>query len=156
MARTLTLPIGTQAEMTALATALAPLLRAGDVVLLDGPLAAGKTFFVKALMAALGSEELVTSPTYAIANIYEAPDFDVLHVDVYRLKNAREFYHLGLEDQVETGVSLIEWGSRIVDAFDTPLSIGIALGESETARSVTLSAEADRWSAVFDALEARS
>lgn len=155
MARPLTFTIGSEAEMTTLANTLAPHLCAGDVVLLDGPLAAGKTFFVKALVAAMGSNELVTSPTYAIANIYEGPSCDILHVDAYRIENAREFYHLGLEDQVETGISLIEWGSRIADAFDAPLRLSIALGDTENARAVTLAADAPRWDGVFDALEAR-
>lgn len=156
MARTLSIEIGTPADMSALAATIAPLLRAGDVVLLDGPLAAGKTFFVTALVAALGSNDRVTSPTYAIANIYDAPHGDILHVDAYRLENAREFHHLGLEDHVENGISLIEWGRRITDAFDAPLAMSIALGTGETERSVTLSAEAPRWATLFDTLEARA
>ncbi|WP_417242925.1 tRNA (adenosine(37)-N6)-threonylcarbamoyltransferase complex ATPase subunit type 1 TsaE [Celeribacter sp.] len=151
---TTTLTIDDEQGTIALATRLAAHLRAGDVVLLDGSLAAGKTFFTRALVRAMGCDEDVTSPTYTIANIYDGPAFPILHVDAYRLKGTQEFYHLGLDDYFETGVSLIEWGTRIEGFFDAPLSIHIGFGDTDTARTVTVAAGNARWDRVLTDLEA--
>ncbi len=150
--QTLTLTATTEAETAKIAMALAAHLRAGDVVVLDGSLAAGKTFFTRALVRALGSDEAVTSPTYTIANLYETSKGQVIHVDAYRLKGAQEFYHLGLEDEMDTGISVIEWGSRLDGYFDAPLSIQIGFGAEETARTLTFTADAPRWGPVLEAL----
>lgn len=69
----------------AVAAALAPHLRAGDVVLLHGGLAAGKTTFAQAVTAALGSPDQVTSPTFMLAQFYAGGRVPVLHLDTYRL-----------------------------------------------------------------------
>ncbi|WP_417244633.1 tRNA (adenosine(37)-N6)-threonylcarbamoyltransferase complex ATPase subunit type 1 TsaE [Celeribacter sp.] len=152
MAREIVKHVHSEEDTAQIASALAGLLHPGDVVLLDGALAAGKTFFTRALVRALGSDETVTSPTYTIANVYETPAGPLLHVDAYRLKGAQEFYHLGLEDYLDTGICVIEWGERIKDYFDAPLSIRIGFGDTDTARTVTLSASASRWTAVLEAL----
>lgn len=144
--------VANEDDTARIASALADLLRPGDVVLLDGALAAGKTTFTRALVRALGYDEAVTSPTYTIANIYDTPKGALLHVDAYRLKGAQEFYHLGLEDYIETGMSVIEWGERLEGYFDAPLSIRIGFGEDETARVLTLSSDAARWLPVLEAL----
>ncbi|WP_226549426.1 tRNA (adenosine(37)-N6)-threonylcarbamoyltransferase complex ATPase subunit type 1 TsaE [Celeribacter naphthalenivorans] len=153
MAQTLVKQVTSEEDTAQIASALAGLLRPGDVVLLDGALAAGKTFFTRALVRALGSNEAVTSPTYTIANIYETPKGPVIHVDAYRLKGAQEFYHLGLEEYFDTGMSVIEWGERIADYFDAPLSIRIGFGDHETERQVSFTAEAPRWMPVLEALK---
>ncbi|EKE70124.1 hypothetical protein B30_14594 [Celeribacter baekdonensis B30] len=153
MVRKVTLIAKDEAATARVAAALAPLLHPSDVILLDGSLAAGKTFFTRALVRALGSDEAVTSPTYTIANIYETPKGTVLHVDAYRLKNAQEFYHLGLEDYFDTGIAVIEWGERIAESYDTALSIRLGFGEDDTARVLSISASAPRWDTVLDALE---
>lgn len=134
-----------ESESAQIASTLAPLLRSGDVVLLDGVLAAGKTFFIRALLQALGYEDDVTSPTYTIANIYDVATGSILHVDAYRLEDSREFHGLGLEDYIENGISLIEWGSRIAQYFEAPLQISIAIGTDETTRHFTISAQDPRW-----------
>ncbi|MEN8889635.1 MAG: tRNA (adenosine(37)-N6)-threonylcarbamoyltransferase complex ATPase subunit type 1 TsaE [Celeribacter marinus] len=153
MTRTTPLTVDGEQGTIALATRLAAHLRIGDAVLLDGSLAAGKTFFTRALIRAMGCDEDVTSPTYTIANIYDGPNFPILHVDAYRLKDAQEFYHLGLDDYFETGVSVIEWGERIDGFFDAPLFIQIGFGPQDTARSITLSAQDARWADVLTDLE---
>lgn len=148
-----TLTVTDEAGTARLAERLAPHLRPGDAVLLDGALAAGKTAFVRALVAALGSDEAVTSPTYTIANIYAAPGGELLHVDAYRLADAREFYHLGLEDYVEHAICLIEWGSRIDTLFPEALRLALDFDPAgDTARRITLSATTPRWAPVLDAL----
>src|SRR5690348_342361 len=77
---------------------LAPHLRPGDAVLLKGGLATGKTTFVKALAAAMGSTALVTSPTFTLAQFYPSPQGTILHVDAYRLSGIHEYRDLGLDD----------------------------------------------------------
>ncbi|HBS49408.1 MAG TPA: tRNA (adenosine(37)-N6)-threonylcarbamoyltransferase complex ATPase subunit type 1 TsaE [Rhodobacteraceae bacterium] len=151
--RSLTRAVADETGTAALARALAPHLAPGDALLLDGALAAGKTAFVRALAAALGSRDSVTSPTYTIANIYETPGPEILHVDAYRLKDAREFYHLGLEDYLDRAICVIEWGTRVEGMIDAPLRLHFAFGaEGESAREITLSAEAPRWAPVLEAL----
>ncbi|SEK58123.1 tRNA (adenosine(37)-N6)-threonylcarbamoyltransferase complex ATPase subunit type 1 TsaE [Pacificibacter marinus] len=147
-----TLQAESEAQTTRIATALATHLQAGDAVMLDGTLAAGKTFFIRALVKALGSDEDVTSPTYTIANIYETPRAPVLHVDAYRLENSKEFYNLGLDDYFETGICLIEWGQRIDGFFEAPLQIDIGFGASDQTRTFTLSAQSPRWHPVLKTL----
>lgn len=150
--QTITLRASNEAHSTRIAAALAPHLRAGDIVMLDGALAAGKTFFTRALVGALGSDEDVTSPTYTIANVYETTVAPVLHVDAYRLETAKEFYHLGLDDYFETGICVIEWGQRIDGFFDAPLQIEIGFGATEDIREFQLSSTDKRWGPVFEML----
>jgi tRNA threonylcarbamoyladenosine biosynthesis protein TsaE len=152
--QSITLCASDEARTTRIAAKLGAQMRAGDVALLDGSLAAGKTFFIRALVGALGSLEDVTSPTYTIANIYETPHVPVLHVDAYRLETSKEFYHLGLDDYFDTAICLIEWGTRIDGFFDAPLQIDIAFGATDTDRIFTLSSTDDRWTPVFAELEA--
>ncbi len=90
-------------------------LRGGEVVALDGELGAGKTTFAQGLCEALGVTGPVTSPTFAIMNVYHGK-FRVVHLDLYRLKSAREIAALGLEEYLGAPdtVTLIEW-PRAVD-----------------------------------------
>jgi tRNA threonylcarbamoyladenosine biosynthesis protein TsaE len=88
---------------------LAAALRAGDVVTLSGPLSAGKTTLVRGLLAALGHEGEVPSPSFAIVQPYETLVPPVWHVDLYRIENPDELGELGLEDIGREGVLIVEW-----------------------------------------------
>jgi N-acetylmuramate 1-kinase len=94
-----------------LASRLALLLKAGDVIALSGPLGAGKTTFARALVTRLGGESEVPSPTFALTQRYETPRLTLTHCDFYRLEPS-ELDELGLEDAVSEGVVLIEWPER--------------------------------------------
>ena len=86
-------------------------LRAGDVVLLDGDMGAGKTVFTKGVAAGLGIEEEVTSPTYAYMNDYDGRLF---HYDCYRIETPEQAERLGLADYFDMGgICLIEWSQNI-------------------------------------------
>lgn len=140
-------------ETTAVAAAVAPHLRAGDVVLLNGSLAAGKTHFVKALAHALGSSDTVTSPTFSIANFYACDAAAILHIDTYRLAGAVEFRDLALENYVEASITLIEWGERIAEIFPAHLSVTIDVRDDT--RVMIIAAAGVRWRDVVPAIAAK-
>jgi tRNA threonylcarbamoyladenosine biosynthesis protein TsaE len=101
----------TREETEAFAREYAKTLRAGDVVLLDGDMGAGKTVFSKGVAAGLGIEEEVTSPTYAYMNDYDGRLF---HYDCYRIESVEQAERLGLADYFDMGgVCLIEWSQNI-------------------------------------------
>ena len=86
-------------------------LRAGDIVLLDGDMGAGKTVFAKGVAKGLGVQEEVTSPTYAYMNDYDGALF---HYDCYRIESAEQAESLGLADYFDMGgICLIEWSKNI-------------------------------------------
>lgn len=135
----------TEAMTADIAASLAEVLGPGDVVLLQGGLAAGKTFFTRHLVQELGTQDDISSPTYTIANIYQTKRCDVLHVDAYRLSDAQEFHNLGLEEEIDTSISVIEWGGRIQEAFDAYLHITFtARHEQEGARDLEFGAFGQR------------
>ncbi len=95
----------------AFACGYAKTLRAGDVVLLDGDMGAGKTVFAKGVAKGLGIEEEVTSPTYAYMNDYDGRLF---HYDCYRIEDVAQAESLGLADYFDMGgICLIEWSQNI-------------------------------------------
>ena len=97
---------------TQLASTLAPLLKAGDVIALHGGLGAGKTTFSRALIAALlGAPTDVPSPTYTLVQTYDGSDFPIFHMDLYRLESPDEVFELGW-DETQNGLALIEWPDR--------------------------------------------
>ena len=100
-----------EAETVDMGRAFARELRAGDVVLLAGPLGAGKTAFVRGIAEGLGCDlDAVSSPTFTIVQEYAGP-VPVQHVDLYRL-SADEVDDLGLEDLLEGAVMAVEWPDR--------------------------------------------
>jgi len=90
----------------------------GDLIILDGDLGAGKTHFVKGFTEGYNSKDLVTSPTFSIANFYRTDKFDILHIDLYRISTVEEFKDLGLTDYFDPSIVLIEWGMKFEDYFD--------------------------------------
>jgi tRNA threonylcarbamoyladenosine biosynthesis protein TsaE len=101
------------AETLDYASGIARQLRAGDVFALIGELGAGKTQFVKGMVAGLGSDDDVTSPTFNLLHEYRCGRLPVYHFDFYRLERAEEALRIGLDDYLYgEGVSLIEWADR--------------------------------------------
>ncbi|MCL2764900.1 MAG: tRNA (adenosine(37)-N6)-threonylcarbamoyltransferase complex ATPase subunit type 1 TsaE [Treponema sp.] len=91
-------------------------LGSGSVVALEGTLGSGKTYLTKGIALGLGIEETLTSPTYTIVNEYEREDLPALyHIDVYRLKDERDFSDIGGSEIINgKGISVIEWSDRIL------------------------------------------
>ena len=104
------LTLASLAAVEASATALAPILRHGDVVMLRGDVGVGKTTWVQALAAALGIAGPVTSPTFALIQAYDDGALPLWHADLYRIERTAELANLGLDDIAgERGVICVEW-----------------------------------------------
>ncbi len=128
-----------EAELQAFAATLAPLLRAGDVVTLAGPLSAGKTSFARALLHALGHDGEVPSPSFAIVQPYEDVTPPVWHVDLYRIDNPSDLTELGLDDAAADGLLLVEWPER-AGSRGWPNALALSLEVLDTgARRLTAS-----------------
>jgi len=131
----------------AMAAAVAPLVRQGDLLLLVGDLGAGKTAFTQGFAAALGVDEPITSPTFTLARSYQGK-LQINHLDVYRLESAQEAEDLGLGELLEVGVTLIEWGDTIVSALPADyLELRFAYGAQDDDRDVELRVVGPSWSA---------
>ncbi|GAA1633238.1 tRNA (adenosine(37)-N6)-threonylcarbamoyltransferase complex ATPase subunit type 1 TsaE [Georgenia ruanii] len=115
----LTLTVADADATRALGTRLAGLLRAGDLVLLSGPLGAGKTTLTQGIGTGLGVRGQVASPTFIIARVHPALGAgpDLVHVDAYRLGSLEEVDALDLDTSLEESVTVVEWGEGKVEAL---------------------------------------
>ncbi len=107
---------------------LAGLLRAGDLVVLSGPLGAGKTTLAQGIGAGLGVRGPVTSPTFVIARVH--PNLgagpDLVHADAYRLGSRAEVDDLDLDTDLAASVTVVEWGEGLVEELASScLQVGI-------------------------------
>lgn len=122
------------ARLKDLAVALAAELNAGDVMLLSGPLAAGKTTLTTALAGALQIEDPVASPTFTLAHFYSGPRIGLIHSDAYRLDGAAAFLDLTLEDFLDANALIVEWGEKVEEALPPALRILLEPDGAETRR----------------------
>ena len=100
------------AETEALGERLGSELKPGDLVLLAGPLGSGKTTFVRGMARGAGSDAQVQSPTFQLVRVYPGR-VQLAHVDLYRVKVAGELADLGLDELLDQGAMVIEWGDRL-------------------------------------------
>jgi tRNA threonylcarbamoyladenosine biosynthesis protein TsaE len=101
----------------ALGRALASVMTPGTVVLLDGPLGAGKTTLVQGLTAALGASP-AASPSFVVAHHYEDGRMPIWHLDLYRMESDTEIEDLDLPQYMpDDGVAIVEWAARAPDAW---------------------------------------
>ena len=142
-----TFAISSLAEMERLAESLAKKVDKGDVILLNGPLGAGKTFLAQSLIKALGVAEPVTSPTFVMVKSYRGP-FPIHHIDAYRLldlahpKEAFEEFDIDSEE----ALTIVEWGEQF-DFTGEGLHITIDIGEGES-RTLHVEGADSRWADV--------
>ncbi|MCS6889358.1 MAG: tRNA (adenosine(37)-N6)-threonylcarbamoyltransferase complex ATPase subunit type 1 TsaE [Chloroflexus sp.] len=143
-----------QAQTERIGMRLGQLLRAGDLVLLSGPLGAGKTHLIKGIARGLGYDGPVTSPTFVLINEYHADDahgrLPIYHVDLYRVSGVTELATIGLEEiWLADGVCLVEWPERAAAALP-PENLQIALSYvSETKRRLRLMPRGARYQALL-------
>jgi tRNA threonylcarbamoyladenosine biosynthesis protein TsaE len=113
------------AATQALAADLGGVARAGDVVLLLGPLGAGKTCFVQGLARALGVCTPVKSPTFVLL-VEHHGRVPLAHLDLYRVDGERPLDELGVEEQIETHVLAVEWGEKLEGRLADGLVVELA------------------------------
>lgn len=99
-------------ETEAAAARLARHVRRGDLLLLEGEMGAGKTTFVRGLARGLGVSGDVMSPTFQLVRLYRG-SIQLAHVDLYRVAEPGELADLGLDDLLDEGAAVVEWGDRL-------------------------------------------
>jgi tRNA threonylcarbamoyladenosine biosynthesis protein TsaE len=157
--------VPTAARMRELGRRLAGLLRAGDLLVLTGPLGAGKTTLVQGIGDGLGVRGPVTSPTFVIARVHPSELGSgpaLVHADAYRLGSRAEVDDLDLDADLDSSVTVVEWGEGLVeDLAPSYLEVKIAMapaapamkgdgeagGESDEPRTVRLAGRGPRWEA---------
>ncbi len=111
--------VKTVADLEGVTKKLTELLSEYRLFLLNGDLGAGKTTLIKHWMKSLGVQELVTSPTYSLINVYETGSSEYYHMDLYRLNDSDELREIGIEEYLNsTTVCIVEWPSLLIDFID--------------------------------------
>jgi tRNA threonylcarbamoyladenosine biosynthesis protein TsaE len=154
--------------MRTLGRRLSGLLRAGDLVVLSGPLGAGKTTLTQGIGAGLGVRGSVTSPTFVIARVHPSLSCgpDLVHADAYRLGSRAEVDDLDLDGDLATSVTVVEWGEGLVEDLapsflsvliqaDQPAAGGDAAEDADVQRSVRVQGWGERWQGPAVALQIR-
>jgi tRNA threonylcarbamoyladenosine biosynthesis protein TsaE len=143
------LRIPTDGEMRDLGRTLAKVLRAGDLVILTGPLGAGKTTLVQGIGEGLGVRGPVTSPTFVIARVHPGPGPALVHADAYRLGSIGEVDDLDLDADTAAAVTVVEWGAGLAEGLsEDRLEIVIDPDPDTDVRTVRLAAHGARWHGV--------
>jgi len=147
------LRIATDGEMRDLGRRLAALLRAGDLVILAGPLGAGKTTLVQGIGAGLGVRGPVTSPTFVIARVHPALTGSgpaLVHADAYRLGSFSEVDDLDLDTDAGSAVTVVEWGTGLAEPLaEDRLEITIEPDQDGDVRTVRINGHGARWHGVL-------
>lgn len=157
MDRTWDLTLNDAEATAALARALAPRLRAGDVLALLGDLGAGKSHFARSLiadrLAALGRAEDIPSPSYTLVQTYDLDTVEIWHADLHRLAGADEIAELGLEEAFGTAICLVEWADRLGPALPARrLTLTLAFAPEPDVRQARLTASGPGWDWLAEAL----
>lgn len=122
------------------------------VIYLEGDLGAGKTTLVRGFLRARGVTGTVKSPTYTLLELYETPEASVLHVDLYRLRDAAELENIGLREWAQPGyIWLVEWPERGAGRLP-PADLSIAMRAGSDHHDVSASAHTplgEKWLAAL-------
>lgn len=136
-----TLQLSSKADLPQAAADFLSFIGQKKIILFEGEMAAGKTTFIKAICAALGVEEPVSSPTFALVNEYEAANRELIyHFDFYRIEDPAEALAIGALEYFSSGnLCLIEWPSKVADLLpEDCVEVGIEAGEEEEARIISI------------------
>lgn len=136
--------VTSEAETSALAHTITAQLKGGDIMALSGDLGAGKTTFTKGIAAALGITKTITSPTFAIMNVYDLPKEKngiktLIHIDAYRLNSPDEIRTIGAEDYLgeKNVLTVVEWPEKIQSVLDTYEVIQLQFAVTEAGRQIS-------------------
>lgn len=136
-------------DTRAVGTVLAGVVAAGDVLVLTGPLGAGKTTLVQGLAAGLGVAAAVTSPTFVLAREMRGGRLPLIHVDAYRLASALELDDLDLDTDLTEAVVAVEWGEGLAEVLSPHrLEVRLERSAADEARTVEVRGVGDRWAGV--------
>ncbi|SMP06402.1 tRNA (adenosine(37)-N6)-threonylcarbamoyltransferase complex ATPase subunit type 1 TsaE [Shimia sagamensis] len=143
-----TVTLKSPSETQALAIQISATLSAGDVLLLEGPIGAGKTHFARSLIQALlPVQEDVPSPTFTLVQVYDGPESEIWHADLYRLSAPDEVVELGLTDAFEEAICLVEWPDRLAElAPENALYLRFDVSKQAEHRQLTISWASPHWS----------
>jgi tRNA threonylcarbamoyladenosine biosynthesis protein TsaE len=132
--------VATADEMRTVAKDFGKTLKAGDVVILSGPLGAGKTTFTQGLAAGLGVRGPITSPTFVISRVHPSLTGgpSLIHVDAYRIDSLDEIDDLDLDSDLDHAVLVAEWGHGKVDAIVEATHIVTIDREDDDVRTVAI------------------
>jgi tRNA threonylcarbamoyladenosine biosynthesis protein TsaE len=143
-------------QTCAFAGAVARLARAGDIIVLTGPMGAGKTAFVRGFAAGLGvgRDEDVTSPTFTLVHEYASGRVPLHHADLYRLGSTGEVADLALRERADMGaVVVVEWGEAAAGELGDHLSVEIEPeDDDDDVRHITVSVQGHGWDSRWDRL----
>lgn len=137
--------IADEKAMLAYGEQLAAVLNIGDWVAIDGPLGAGKTVLCKGILRGLGFDGEVASPSYAIVHQYDVPETSiaVAHADLYRLNNVDELDELGIAEERDVRITLVEWAERSGKNYMQPSHYIQIEPQPDGSRILTLKTESD-------------
>ena len=104
-----------ESETEAIGREVANILKNGDFLAVYGEMGSGKTVFMRGFVGALIPSARVSSPTYAILNVYEGADCTVNHFDMYRISSEDDLYSTGYEEVIQNGITVCEWSENITE-----------------------------------------
>lgn len=145
--------LATADDTRAFGVRLAGVLRAGDLVVLIGPLGAGKTALTQGIGAGLGVRRGIVSPTFVIARAHREGRVPLVHVDAYRLQSLAEVDDLDLDVDLASSVVVVEWGAGLVERLnDARLEVRIERNDDSEVRVVRLVPHGGDWASRIKAL----
>jgi tRNA threonylcarbamoyladenosine biosynthesis protein TsaE len=140
--------VPTAAAMRDLGVTIATVLRAGDLVVLSGPLGAGKTTLAQGIGQGLEVDGPVLSPTFVIARVHRGGRVPLVHVDAYRLASIEEVDDLDLDASLEESVTVVEWGEGLIERLSGDrlhVSISRPDDAADETRVVAITGVGPRW-----------
>ncbi|GKQ43010.1 tRNA (adenosine(37)-N6)-threonylcarbamoyltransferase complex ATPase subunit type 1 TsaE [Companilactobacillus sp. RD055328] len=142
--------VNSSEEIIKLGEQLATSLQAGDVVLLDGELGAGKTTLTKGIAKELGIEKNIKSPTFTLVREYLDGRIPLYHMDMYRLEYSDPF-EVGVDEYLSSsGISVIEWSEFISELLPNEYLKLTIVKTGDTSRVVELTAHGKRYQNIMD------